>query len=73
MNSTPELTLEKLQLIATSNVAPVHKVKWIKFFNSSVATREAVRFPPKPMNEEKLGIFLVKACWWAGVCIIASG
>ncbi len=69
MNSTPELTLEKLQLIATSNVAPIHKVKWIKLFNSSVATREASRFPAKPANEEKLGNFLVRACWWAGVCV----
>lgn len=66
--ATPELTLEKLQLIATSNASPSYKVKWLKWMNSSGPTREARRFPARPVNEEKLTYFLAKACWYAGVC-----
>jgi hypothetical protein len=62
-----ELTLEKLQLIATTSVPPHHKNRWIKWWNSSVPTREAVRFPLKPVNEDRLNSFLVRAAWWAGV------
>jgi len=69
MNSlSPELTLEKLQLIATAKASPPSKIRWLEFFNSSAATREARRLPPKPINEERLSSFLAKACWWAGVC-----
>lgn len=66
--AVPELTLEKLQLIATANVSPTHKVKWLKWMNASAYSREARRFPPRPANEEKLQAFLTRACWFAGVC-----
>ena len=62
-----ELTLDKLQLIATTTVPPHHKLRWLKWWNSSVHTREAVRFPLKPVNEERLNSFIVRAAWWAGV------
>ena len=64
---SPELNLEKLQLIATSKASPAFKIKWLEYFNSSAATREARRLPPKPINEERLANFLAKACFWAGV------
>lgn len=67
--SNPELTLEKLQLIATAKASSNFKIKWLEYFNSSPSTREARRLPPKSVNEDKLGIFLAKACWWAGVSI----
>ena len=65
---SPELTLEKLQLIATSKASPLSKIKWLEYFNSSAATREARKLPPKLINEDRLAQFLAKACWWAGVC-----
>jgi hypothetical protein len=65
--AVPELTLEKLQMIATSNVTASYKVKWLKWLNASGPSREARRFPPRPVNEEKLFTFLTKACWYAGV------
>ena len=65
--SVPELTLEKLQLIATSNASPSYKVKWLKWMNSSRASHEARRFPPRLVNEDKLSTFLAKACWYVGV------
>ena len=65
--SVPELTLEKLQLIATSNASPSYKVKWLKWMNSSEGSREARRFLPRPVNEDKLSTFLAKACWYARV------
>ncbi len=64
-----ELTLDKLQLIATSAVLPHHKLRWLKWWNSSVHTREAVRFPVRPVNDERLNSFIVKAAWWAGVSL----
>jgi hypothetical protein len=62
-----ELTLDKLQLIATSVVPPHHKLRWLKWWNSSVHTRGAVRFPLKPVNDERLNFFIVRAAWWGGV------
>ena len=64
---SPELNLEKLQLIATSKASPASKIKWLEYFNSSASTREARRLPAKPITEEKLAFFLAKACFWAGV------
>jgi hypothetical protein len=64
---TPELNMEKLQLIVTAKVSAAYKVKWLEYLNSSASTREARKLPPKPTNEEKLVAFLSKACFWAGV------
>ncbi len=71
-NAVPELTLEKLQLIATATVEPRHKVKWLNWMNASTYTREACRFPPRPVNEDKLASFLSKACYYAGVCSLTD-
>jgi hypothetical protein len=66
---TPELNLEKLQLIATAKASPASKIKWLEYFNSSAFTREARKLPTKPTNEEKLQSFLAKATFWEGVSI----
>ena len=68
--ATPELTLEKLQMIATSSTSAENKIKWLKWMNASGPTREARRFPSRPVNEEKLLIFLAKASWYAGVSFL---
>ena len=56
-------------MIATANVTPSHKVKWLKWMNASGPSREASRVPIRHVNEEKLQLFLSKASWYAGVCV----
>ena len=68
--AVPELSLEKLQIICTSVASPPHKVKWLKWMNASDETREARRFPPRPVNQDKLQSFLARACFYAGVSIV---
>jgi hypothetical protein len=55
-------------MIATANVASHFKVRWLKQWNSSSHNREAVHFPAKPVNEDRLGTWLTRATYWAGVC-----
>lgn len=59
--------MEKLQLMVTAKASAAAKIKWLEFFNSSAATREARKIPPKPVNEEKLTVWLHKATFWAEV------
>ena len=56
-------------MIAATNVSPNHKVKWLKWLNASGPSREARRVSACLVNEEKLQLFLSKACWYAGVCL----
>ena len=56
-------------MIAMTSVNPNHRVKWLKWMNASGPSREARRVPPCPVNEEKLQLFLSKACWYAGICV----
>ena len=61
-----ELTLDKLQMIATTAGPPHHELRWLKWWNSFVHTREAVRFPLKPVNDERLNSFIVRAAGGRG-------
>jgi len=61
------MILEKLQMIATCNISPQQKIKSLKWWNSSMPSQEARKFPPKPVSEEKLSPFLNKCVWWVGV------
>jgi hypothetical protein len=45
-------------MIATTNVALHIKCRWLKQWNSSSHYREAVHFPTKPVNEDRLGTWL---------------
>ncbi len=67
MNTKPEMTLDKLQLIATTNVPPHFKIRWLQWWNSSIATREALHFLPKGFSNKELDSWLNKASFWAGV------
>lgn len=60
-NEVLEMTLEKLQMIATCNTSPLQKTKLLKKWNSSMPSPEARRFPPRPISEEKLLPFLNKS------------
>ena len=53
-NEVQEMTLEKLQMVATCNTSPLQKIKLSELF------RDARRFPPKPVSKDKLLSFLNK-------------
>ena len=63
----PEMTLEKLQMVATCSMPGAQKTKILKWWNSSTPSREARKFPPKPVSENSLPLFLAKCVWYAGV------
>ena len=63
----PEMTLEKLQMVATCNMPGTQKTKILRWWNSSAPSREARKFPPKPVSENSLPLFLPKCVWYAGV------
>jgi hypothetical protein len=66
-NKKLEISLEKLQLIATACAAPQFKVRWLENWNSSVHSRQVVHFPPKGFTEKDLEAWLNKASFWARV------
>ena len=61
------MTLEKLQMVATCNTMADHKIKFLKWWNSSTPSRDARRFPPRPVSETLLGPFLNRCVWYAGI------
>ena len=63
----PEMTLEKLQMVATCNLPGVQKTKILKWWNSSAPSRKARKFPQKPVSKNLLPLFLAKCVWYAGV------
>ena len=62
----PEMTLEKLQMVATCNMPSTQKMKILKWWNSSASSREARKFPQKPVSENLLLFLLAKCVWYAG-------
>jgi hypothetical protein len=53
-NEKPEMSLEKLQLIATTCAVPQFKVRWLENWNSGVHSRQAVHFPLKGFTNRDL-------------------
>jgi hypothetical protein len=53
-NEKPEMTLEKLQLIASAIAAPPFKVRRLEYWISSVHSRQAIHFPPKGFTNKDL-------------------
>jgi hypothetical protein len=54
-------------MIAIANVAPHFKCCWLKQWNSSSRSREAVHFSMKPINEERLGTWLTWVHTWLNI------
>jgi hypothetical protein len=48
------MSLEKLQLIATIVASSPHKVRWLKHWNSSLYTSEALPFSTKGFTNKEL-------------------
>jgi hypothetical protein len=60
------MTLERLQLIATSVATPLHKIRWLIFWNSGTHTREALHFPSKGFTKKELEAWLNRASFGLG-------
>ncbi len=62
-----EMTLEKLQMVATAAVEPKYKVRWLKWWNSPSFFRSDLRFPKSPAGEDTLKKWMDRAAFWAGI------
>jgi hypothetical protein len=49
----PEMSLKKLQFIATACIAPNFKAKWLQFWNSGSHSHQAVHFLPKGFSDKR--------------------
>jgi hypothetical protein len=63
----PEMTLEKLQMVATTVVAPEFRVRWLRWWNAGPLVRAGVKFPKAPVSDNRLLQWLNKAAFYAGV------
>lgn len=64
------MTIEKLQKLATAQVEPEFKAKWLRWWNSGSMRRAGYRFLPPNFKEADLDIWLNKATFWAQVRIL---
>ena len=63
-----DMTIEKLQKVATAHVDAHFKAKWLRWWNSSVEVKEHNKFPLAfPPMEKVLENWLNKASFWAQV------
>lgn len=61
------MTAEKLQKVSTTVVQPHFRVRWLKWWNSSEMSREALHFPPPGFTDATLESWLPRAAFWAEV------
>ena len=54
-------------MVATCSMSSMQKTKILKWWNSSAPSREANKFPQKPVSKNSLLVFLAKCVWYAGV------
>lgn len=66
-NSKPDLTLEKLQKIATTRVPGHFKARWLKWWNSSSMARVSLHLTSNDTKDSELDVWLSKASLWAQV------
>lgn len=65
--SQPEMSPEKLQLIATAKVPAQYKQRWLKWWNMSKDGRQANNFPEQPCATTQLRPWVETASFYAGV------
>jgi hypothetical protein len=64
----PDMTIEKLQKVATTHVDASFKAKWLRWWNSSSKVKIKNQFPSSlPLRERVLDEWLNKASFWAQV------
>ena len=65
-----DMTIEKLQKVATAHVDAHFKAKWLRWWNSTAEVKEHNKFPSAlPLREKVLENWLNKASFWAQVHI----
>lgn len=69
-SSNPEITIEKLQKLATTQVEPEFKAKWLCWWNSRSMRRAAYRFLPPDFKEADFNFWLNKATFWTKFVLI---
>ncbi len=63
-----DMTIEKLQKVATTHVDASFKAKWLEWWNSSTDVKIKNQFPSVlPLREKVLDDWLHKASFWAQV------
>jgi hypothetical protein len=63
-----DMTIEKLQKVATAHVDAHFKAKWLRWWNSPADVKDKNRFPSSlPLREKVLENWLNKASFWAQV------
>jgi len=67
-DESPEMTQEKLWMLATSAMDTSMKIKWLQRWNSTPSLRESLKFPKPKFNDIEFPKWLHKATWWAQVC-----
>jgi hypothetical protein len=64
----PDMTIEKLQKVATTHVDASFKAKWLRWWNSLAKVKIENQFPSTfPLREKFLDDWLNKASFWAQV------
>ena len=63
------MSLEKLQLIATTSASPAHKVNWLRWWNSNI--RKDLHFPTNT-TDDTLTKWLARAAFWENLEDVAS-
>lgn len=65
----PEMTAEKVQLLATARVPGKYKLRWLRWWNMSKESRQAYNFPKSPCSIDDLRPWADIAAFWAGVSV----
>lgn len=68
-NSKPDLTLEKLQKIATTRVPGHFKARWLKWWNSSSMSRVSFYLTSNDTKDSELDAWLSQTSFWAHVLL----
>ena len=64
----PDMTIEKLQKVATTHVDASFKARWLWWWNSPAEVKSKNKFPSSlPLQEKTLNDWLHKASLWAHV------
>ena len=63
-----DVTIEKLQKLATTHVDAHFKARWLRWWNSPLDVKDKNKFPTAlPLRERVLENWLTKASFWAQV------
>ena len=70
-DKNPEMTQEKLWMLATSAMDTSMKINWLERWNSSPTLREALKFPKPKFSDLDFPKWLHKVTWWAHVIFLS--